>query len=59
MVTVGDDGVGMPRGGGRGGLRNLAERAERLGGTLSVHARAEPGGGTVLEWRIPLPAGQE
>ncbi|MEU9859835.1 GAF domain-containing protein [Streptomyces sp. NPDC047971] len=55
-VTVSDDGVGMPRDGGRSGLRNLSERAERLGGTLSVSARAEPGSGTVLEWRIPLPA---
>ncbi|MGW2015136.1 GAF domain-containing protein [Streptomyces sp. NPDC001927] len=55
VVTVSDDGVGMPHGGRRSGLRNLSERAERLGGTLSVHARAEPGSGTVLEWRIPLP----
>ncbi|MFG2331758.1 GAF domain-containing protein [Streptomyces sp. NPDC048604] len=58
-VTVSDDGVGMPHGGSRSGLRNLSERAERLGGTLSVHARAEPGSGTVLEWRIPLPAERE
>ncbi|MER7950589.1 GAF domain-containing protein [Streptomyces sp. NPDC096079] len=54
-VTVSDDGTGIPPGGARSGLRNLSERAERLGGTLSVHARAEPRGGTVLEWRIPLP----
>ncbi|MFJ2931951.1 GAF domain-containing protein [Streptomyces sp. NPDC087219] len=59
VVTVDDDGVGMPHGGSRSGLRNLAERAERLGGTLSVHARAEPGSGTVLEWRIPLPDEEE
>ncbi|KOG31876.1 MULTISPECIES: GAF domain-containing protein [Streptomyces] len=59
VVTVGDDGVGIPHGGSRSGLRNLAERAELLGGTLSVHARAEPGSGTVLEWRIPLPAERE
>ncbi|MFI1658126.1 GAF domain-containing protein [Streptomyces sp. NPDC020472] len=56
-VTVSDDGVGVPRGGRRSGLRNLSERAERLGGSLSVRARAEPGSGTVLEWRIPLPTG--
>ncbi|MFI9209256.1 GAF domain-containing sensor histidine kinase [Streptomyces sp. NPDC053253] len=55
-VTVSDDGVGIPHGGSRSGLRNLSERAERLGGTLSVHARAAPGSGTLLEWRIPLPA---
>ncbi|GGU95327.1 histidine kinase [Streptomyces litmocidini] len=53
-VTVSDDGVGVRRGGRRSGLRNMSERAERLGGTLSVRSRAEPGGGTVLEWRIPL-----
>ena len=58
-VTVSDDGIGIPHGGCRSGLRNLSERAERLGGTLSVHARATPGSGTVLEWRIPLPAEQE
>ncbi|MFD8208863.1 GAF domain-containing protein [Streptomyces sp. NPDC059695] len=54
-VTVSDDGTGIPRDAARSGLRNLRERAERLGGTMSVHAGAEPGGGTVLEWRIPLP----
>ncbi|MFJ2058248.1 GAF domain-containing protein [Streptomyces sp. NPDC087908] len=58
-VTVSDDGVGIPHGGRRSGLRNLAERAERLGGTLSVHARGVPGSGTVLEWRIPLPTERE
>lgn len=58
-VTVSDDGIGIPQGGRRSGLRNLSERAERLGGTLSVFARAEPGSGTVLEWRIPLPTERE
>ncbi|MFD8971389.1 GAF domain-containing protein [Streptomyces sp. NPDC059593] len=58
-VTVSDDGVGIPHGGSRSGLRNLSERAERLGGTLSLRARAAPGSGTVLEWRIPLPAERE
>ncbi|WUO07850.1 GAF domain-containing protein [Streptomyces virginiae] len=51
-VEVGDDGIGMPDGGRRSGLRNLAERAERLGGELSVSART--GGGTRLVWRVPL-----
>ncbi|MEW1906363.1 GAF domain-containing protein [Streptomyces sp. NPDC086147] len=53
-VTVGDDGIGAREGGHRGGLRNLTERAERLGGALSVRARPDPIGGTVLEWRVPL-----
>ncbi|MFJ9576715.1 GAF domain-containing protein [Streptomyces sp. NPDC101191] len=44
-VTVGDDGVGIPAGVPRSGLRNLAERAERLDGELSVRARpGAPGG---------------
>ncbi|MFF3171957.1 GAF domain-containing protein [Streptomyces sp. NPDC057900] len=54
VVTVTDDGVGMPEGAHRSGLRNLAERAERLGGTLSVSACPTPRGGTVLDWRVPL-----
>ncbi|WP_369141939.1 GAF domain-containing sensor histidine kinase [Streptomyces sp. R44] len=53
-VTVSDDGVGIRRNGGSGGLRNLAERAERLGGDLTVRARPKPASGTVLEWRVPL-----
>ncbi|MEU9947471.1 GAF domain-containing protein [Streptomyces sp. NPDC047939] len=54
VVTVTDDGVGLPEGSSRSGLRNLAERAERLGGTLSVSTRPKPLGGTALEWRVPL-----
>ncbi|MFJ5934352.1 GAF domain-containing protein [Streptomyces sp. NPDC093071] len=53
-VTVADDGVGVREGGRRGGLRNLTERAERLGGGLSVRPRPDPPGGTVLAWRVPL-----
>ncbi|MGW5781193.1 GAF domain-containing protein [Streptomyces sp. NPDC003863] len=54
-VSVSDDGVGFRRGGPLSGLRNLSERAERLGGDLSVGRRTESTGGTLLEWRIPLP----
>ncbi|MCX4768697.1 Redox sensor histidine kinase response regulator DevS [Streptomyces sp. ADI92-24] len=54
VVTVTDDGVGMPEETRRSGLRNLAERAEHLGGTLSVSACPSPRGGTVLEWQVPL-----
>ncbi|MEU7364824.1 GAF domain-containing protein [Streptomyces hygroscopicus] len=52
-LTVTDDGVGIPEGGRRSGLRNLAERAEQLGGRLDLD---EPsGGGTRLVWAVPLP----
>ncbi|MGW1894324.1 GAF domain-containing protein [Streptomyces sp. NPDC002004] len=56
-LTVTDDGTGTDFGAGdRGtGLRNLAERAERQGGTLSVERR--PSGGTCLVWRVPLDRG--
>ncbi|SEL86942.1 GAF domain-containing protein [Nonomuraea pusilla] len=36
VVEVRDDGVGVPASGRRSGLRNLQERAERLGGRFSV-----------------------
>ncbi|MFF1478949.1 GAF domain-containing protein [Streptomyces sp. NPDC058301] len=52
-LSVTDDGVGIPSGGRRSGLRNLAERAEQLGGRLELGG-AE-GGGTALVWRVPLP----
>ncbi|MGW0117942.1 GAF domain-containing protein [Streptomyces sp. NPDC003327] len=58
-VTVSDDGGGIRPGGARSGLRNLTERAERLGGDLSVRARPGAAGGTLLEWRIPLPPDEE
>lgn len=50
---VTDDGLGPPADGApRGhGLKNMAARAERHGGALSL--AANPGGGTVLEWRVP------
>ncbi|WP_327673359.1 GAF domain-containing sensor histidine kinase [Kitasatospora sp. NBC_00458] len=52
VLTVTDNGVGLPEGGRRSGLANLAERAAELGGTF--RARALPGGGTELLWRVPL-----
>ncbi|MEU1285940.1 GAF domain-containing protein [Kitasatospora sp. NPDC005856] len=51
-LTVTDDGVGVPEGGRRSGLRNLAERADRVGGTFTVDP-AE-GGGTRLAWEAPI-----
>ena len=54
-VQVTDDGAGIPDGGRRSGLHNLASRAEKLGGELRI-AAADPGAarpGTRLEWRVP------
>ncbi|MFF5930461.1 sensor histidine kinase [Streptomyces hydrogenans] len=54
-LTVGDDGVGMPEGGRRSGLRNLARRAESLGGaSWCGPGLAEDGGGTSVVWEAPL-----
>ncbi len=49
-LEVADDGAGFdPASGGVGrGLKNLASRAERFGGSLEV--AAEPDGGTRLRW---------
>jgi signal transduction histidine kinase len=52
VLTVTDDGVGLPDGGRRSGLRNLLERAETCGGSFEVR-RAGPEGGTVAIWRVP------
>ncbi|WP_425315572.1 GAF domain-containing sensor histidine kinase [Streptomyces nanshensis] len=57
-VTATDDGTGLPEDAHGSGLRNLAERAERLSGTFSAIARPAPHHGTVLEWRVPLPTGR-
>ncbi|GAA3771764.1 two-component system sensor histidine kinase [Streptomyces coacervatus] len=54
-LTVTDNGVGIPPGGRRSGLRNMAERAEQLGGALEFGSG--PAGGTVLVWHVPLPRG--
>jgi signal transduction histidine kinase len=50
-VQVTDNGVGIPDGGRRSGLRNLASRAEKFGGELLL-TPADPG--TRLDWRVPL-----
>ncbi|MEU8343360.1 Histidine kinase-, DNA gyrase B-, and HSP90-like ATPase [Actinomadura meyerae] len=54
-LRVEDDGVGIPEGGRRSGLRNMGERAEKLGGTCTAERRPE--GGTALVWRVPLNGG--
>ncbi|GCB44063.1 GAF domain-containing sensor histidine kinase [Streptomyces sp. NL15-2K] len=51
-LTVSDNGVGIPPEGRRSGLRNMAERAQQLGGELEFDSPA--GGGTVLVWRVPV-----
>ena len=53
-VTVTDNGIGLPEGGRRSGLRNLAARAERLGGRMEAAARGDGERGTRLEWRVPV-----
>jgi len=53
-LAVADDGVGIPEGGRRSGLRNLRRRAESLGGD-SRHGPGigEDGGGTTIVWQAP------
>ncbi|MCG7525147.1 GAF domain-containing protein [Streptomyces sp. OfavH-34-F] len=54
-LAVADDGVGMPEGGRRSGLRNLARRAESLGGASWFEPGiGEDGGGTTVVWQAPL-----
>jgi PAS domain S-box-containing protein len=51
-LRVLDNGRGLPaETGGGNGIRNVTERATRLGGTCSIAGRPE--GGTVLEWHVP------
>ncbi|MEV0554347.1 GAF domain-containing protein [Streptomyces sp. NPDC050597] len=53
-LTVTDDGVGIPEGGRRSGLKNLARRAESLGGDswYGPGSGAEGGGASVV-WEAP------
>jgi len=52
IISVVDDGVGVPEDIARSGLLNLEHRAQQFGGTLSV--TSEPGKGTRVTWRVPL-----
>jgi signal transduction histidine kinase len=54
-VRVTDDGIGIPAQGRRSGLRNLASRAEKLGGELRLEPADQSASppGTTLEWRVP------
>ncbi|TSB18661.1 GAF domain-containing sensor histidine kinase [Streptomyces benahoarensis] len=54
-LTVSDDGTGIPADGRRSGLRNLAKRAEALGGSSTHGPGIGPdGGGTTVVWEAPL-----
>ncbi|GAC1436438.1 MAG: hypothetical protein NVSMB54_37040 [Ktedonobacteraceae bacterium] len=53
IITISDDGCGLPATVGRGiGMHSMRERAEELGGTCRIEAR--PGGGTVVSACLPL-----
>ncbi|WP_308310918.1 GAF domain-containing protein [Streptomyces sp. GbtcB6] len=64
VLTVRDNGVGIPSDGRRSGLRNMAERAAELGGSLEWTCPEGPenlqgfqglqAGGTTLVWRVPV-----
>ncbi|MEV6005725.1 GAF domain-containing protein [Streptomyces sp. NPDC051976] len=52
-LTVTDDGGGIPAGTPRSGLRNLARRAQSLGGSSS-YGPGPDGTGTTVAWEAPL-----
>lgn len=51
VVSVEDDGIGMPSGGRRSGLNNIAHRAEARGGQLTLNSEES---GTAARWSVPL-----
>ena len=55
VLVVSDDGVGLKESGRRSGLANAQARAEKLGGSLRITSPS--GGGTRLEWRVPMGGG--
>ncbi|MET7337641.1 GAF domain-containing protein [Nonomuraea sp. NPDC005650] len=52
VLVVTDNGIGLGEAGRRSGLRNIEERATRLGGAAKLET--PDGGGTRLRWQIPL-----
>jgi signal transduction histidine kinase len=52
-LLVADDGCGIPSDVTRRGLRNIADRADAVGGTLTLDSH--PGTGTTLTWTAPAP----
>jgi signal transduction histidine kinase len=55
VLTVVDDGGGVPPDRAESGLRNARRRADGLGGALEL--RPNDPTGTVFTWRVPLPGG--
>lgn len=55
VLTVADNGRGIPADGRRSGLKNLADRAASVGGTFVIGTPA--GEGSRLVWRAPLRPG--
>lgn len=52
VLTVADNGVGLPPDRRSSGLANISERAKQLGGELELTCPS--GGGTSLVWRVPV-----
>jgi signal transduction histidine kinase len=52
LVAVSDNGVGIGEVTRESGLRNIRERAQKLGGLLEL--RSNDPQGTVIDWRVPL-----
>ena len=52
VIRIEDDGVGTDPALARGGLVNMDERANDLGGSCTVGPA--DGGGTVVTWRVPI-----
>jgi len=51
-LVVTDDGAGLPEDVQESGLRNIRDRATKLGGTCTIES--SPGQGTSLTWTVPL-----
>jgi len=52
VLTVTDDGKGLPEGVAESGLGNMRLRAQRHNGEFSIESA--PGEGTRLRWTVPV-----
>jgi signal transduction histidine kinase len=50
--VVADDGDGLPDEVQESGLRNIRQRAQKLGGSCTIESST--GGGTTVTWTVPL-----